>query len=197
MSNTRPIILASASPRRQELLAQIGVEFEIVPAVIDESCHTGEDLCRCVERISLQKARAVLKLRPEAVVIGSDTMVVAAGEPLGKPADRAEALWMLECLSGKSHEVLTGIAVVDGEKQESMVQRSVVDFREISPTEAQSYWATGEPQDKAGGYAIQGLGARFVKNLQGSYSGVMGLPVFELVQLLQGFGIEPLDSEHA
>jgi len=174
-------------------LNQIGVKFEVCPVDTDESCLAGEDYRACVERVSLDKARAALKEKPDAIVIGSDTMVIVDGQAFGKPTDREDALRMLECLSGKAHEVLTGVAVVSLEREASVVQQSVVSFRQISPAEALAYWQTGEPVDKAGGYAIQGLGARFVERLEGSYSGVMGLPVCETVRLLEGFGVRTLE----
>lgn len=194
MTHSRTIILASASPRRHELLSQIGVKFEVLSVDTDESCFAGEDYRACVERVSLDKARAALAEKPDAIVIGSDTMVIVDGRAFGKPADREDALRMLECLSGRDHEVLTGVAVISREREVSMVQPSVVSFREISSAEARAYWQTGEPVDKAGGYAIQGLGARFVERLQGSYSGVMGLPVCETVQLLERFGVNTLGT---
>ena len=151
----------------------------------------------CAERLALEKACAALRHHPGAIVIGSDTVVVVDNEAFFKPTDRADALRMLECLSGREHEVLTGVAVVNQDRQESLVQRSVVSFAIISAEEALSYWETGEPADKAGGYAIQGLGARFVKHLEGSYSGVMGLPIYETVRLLERFGVNTLDNKNA
>jgi len=193
MNQQHSIVLASASPRRRELLDQIGVKFEVFPVDTDESCLASENYRACIERVSLDKARAALAKKPDAIVIGSDTMVIVDGQAFGKPADREEALRMLECLSGRDHEVLTGVAVISREREAAVVQQSVVSFRKISAAEASAYWQTGEPADKAGGYAIQGLGARFVERLEGSYSGVMGLPVCETVRLLEGFGVNTLD----
>lgn len=193
MTHSRTIILASASPRRHELLSQIGVKFEVLPVDIDESCLAGEDYRACVERVSLEKARAAQDKKPAAVVIGSDTLIVAGDRLFGKPVGRQDALRMLECLSGKSHEVLTAVAIVDQNQEESVVQCTTVYFREISPQEAQAYWRTGEPLGKAGGYAIQGTAAQFVERLEGSYSGVMGLPLYETALLLERFGVKTLN----
>ena len=192
-----PLILASASPRRCELLAQLGVEFEVLPVGIDESCLPGENSTDCVKRLSLEKARAVSAKKPAAVVIGADTLISASGQVFGKPTGREDALRMLECLSGRSHEVLTGVAIVGQNREESVVQSSTVYFGEISPREAQAYWETEEPIGKAGGYAIQGIAGQFVKRLEGSYSGVMGLPLHETALLLKQFGIMILESDDA
>lgn len=183
------IILASGSPRRHELLLQLGVEHEIMAVDINESCLTAESPDECVERLALEKARAALALSGQALVIGSDTMVVVDDNILGKPRDRVDGLQMLECLSGRAHEVLTAVAVITTERELSCVQRSKVVFRQLSAAEMAAYWQTGEPSDKAGGYAIQGIAAQFVEYLEGSYSGVMGLPLYETAELLREFDI--------
>ncbi len=180
------IYLASASPRRRELLAQIGVRFEVVVADLDESCHPGEAPELYVVRLALAKARAVHLQRGERPVLGADTAVVVDEAILGKPRDRADALAMLGRLAGRSHHVYTGVALVlpDGAAQ-TRLSVSTVTFRPIAAAEREAYWASGEPADKAGGYAVQGLGAIFIERLEGSYSGVMGLPLFETAELLR------------
>lgn len=188
------IVLASGSPRRHELLLQLGVQHDISAVDIDESCLSGESPDKCVERLALEKARAGQVLFPLALVIGSDTMVVVDGKILGKPRDRAEGLQMLEWLSNRSHEVLTAVAVIGDGKELSCVQRSKVVFRSLSSEEIEAYWQSGEPCDKAGGYAIQGIAAQFIERLEGSYSGVMGLPLYETAQLLKEFDINPLGT---
>ncbi|VVO25174.1 Maf family protein [Pseudomonas fluorescens] len=189
------LYLASGSPRRRELLTQIGVPFSAIGADIDETPLNDESPAAYVERLARGKAeagRAVLALSEPALavcVLGADTAVVLDGQILGKPVDEADALSMLMALSDREHEVLTAIAVLDGQRCESRVVRSLVRFRPISREEAAAYWASGEPQDKAGGYGIQGLGAVFVAGLNGSYSAVVGLPVCETAELLGHFGI--------
>ncbi len=192
------IYLASASPRRAELLQQIGVEFEQIITNIDESRHQGEVAEMYVLRLALEKARAGLAMLAEGElrpVLGADTVVVCDGEILGKPADREQAMAMLASLSGRSHRVMTAVAMVraDGEEH-SRLSVSDVTLREVSPDEAQAYWHSGEPADKAGGYAIQGLAAIFIEHLEGSYSGVMGLPLYETAQMLAALGIPLLDK---
>lgn len=190
-----PLYLASGSPRRRELLTQIGIPFTVVSASIDETPLPNEQAGAYVERLARSKAAAGLALlaasgTPEPLaVLGADTAVVLDGRILGKPVDREDALAMLAALSGREHEVLTAVAVTDGQRSESLCIISRVSFNPISEARAQAYWASGEPRDKAGGYAIQGLGAVFVQGLQGSYSGVVGLPVAETAELLAGFGI--------
>ncbi|PWB34984.1 septum formation inhibitor Maf [Pseudomonas sp. SDI] len=188
-----PLYLASGSPRRRELLTQIGIPFTAVSAAIDETPHAGEQPADYVVRLALGKAEAGLAALNVAasptVVLGADTAVVIDGRILGKPLDKADALAMLAILSGREHEVLTAVAVVDGIRRESLFIRSRVSLRDISREEAEAYWASGEPQDKAGAYAIQGLGGVFVKSLSGSYSAVVGLPVSETAELLGQFGI--------
>ena len=186
------LYLASGSPRRRELLTQISVPFTVLSAQIDETPFDSEPPAAYVERLALGKARAGLALLSSGqsvCVMGADTAVVQGGRILGKPVDEADALGMLAALSGTEHEVLTAIALVDHQRSETRVVTSRVRFRPIQPHEAQAYWASGEPQDKAGGYAIQGLAAIFVADLQGSYSGVVGLPLCETAELLAGFGI--------
>lgn len=185
-----PLFLASGSPRRRELLTQIGVPFSVVSAPIDETPLAGEGAPAYVERLARAKATAGLaSIAGPAVVLGADTAVVLDGRILGKPESREEALAMLASLSGREHQVLTAVALGDGQRMHSLYVASTVRFRAISADEAQRYWASGEPVDKAGGYAIQGLGAVFVTGLCGSYSAVVGLPLSETADLLGQFGI--------
>ena len=185
-----PLYLASGSPRRRELLTQIGVPFSVVSAPIDETPLPDESAPAYVERLARAKAAAGLAcLEGPAVVLGADTAVVLDGRILGKPENRKDALAMLADLSGREHQVLTAVALSDGQRVHSLCVTSKVRFRAISAEEAQRYWASGEPADKAGGYAIQGLGAVFVTGLSGSYSAVVGLPLSETAELLGQFGI--------
>jgi len=184
------IVLASQSPRRAELLRQIGIAFRTCPADIDESPLPGEMPAAYVERMATTKATAVRQQQPKMPVLGSDTAVVIDDEILGKPVGRDDAIRMLLTLSGRTHEVLTGVAISDGQVSYRL-NRSKVTFRDLNADEAAAYWDSGEPADKAGGYAIQGLGAAFVANINGSYSGIMGLPLFETLQLLAAIGIPP------
>ena len=184
--------LASASPRRRELLAQIGVPFVTLIASIDETALPGEPAERYVERLAREKALAGLAALgdpADAVVLGADTAVVLDGRILGKPADRAECLATLAALSGRENQVLTAVALASAQRIESRVVASRVRFRPLRAGEAEAYWATGEPCDKAGSYGIQGLAAVFVSQLEGSYSAVVGLPLCETAQLLGEFGI--------
>jgi len=185
------IFLASQSPRRRELLQQMGVEFELLPVDIDELQLAGETPEACVQRLALEKARAGranLPAGPALPVMGADTLVVCGDAVLGKPADREAALAMLQLLSGSTHRVITAVALA-GDHEAACVSTSHVTFRTLTVAECEAYWETGEPQDKAGSYAVQGLAAMFITRLEGSYSGVMGLPVYETAELLKGFGI--------
>lgn len=189
------LVLASASPRRLLLLEQLGLQVRALPARIDETPEVDETPEALVRRLASGKARAVAdRLRAEEgthpPVLGSDTEVVLDGSVFGKPADRTDALAMLARLSGRVHEVLTAVAVVAAAGVQVALSRSRVEFREIAREEAEAYWATGEPRDKAGAYAIQGMGAVFAVRLDGSYSGVMGLPLAETELLLRGAGID-------
>ncbi len=187
------VYLASASPRRRELLAQIGVAFEVRPAGIDESRGAAEAVDAWVSRLAGAKAAAVWGriAAGEAVapVLAADTTVVVDGDPLGKPAHEGEALAMLERLSGRSHEVLTAVAVRHADAEGAALVRSEVRFRATTAEERSAYCRTREPLDKAGGYGIQGFGAVFIESLTGSYSAVMGLPLFETAALLRRFGL--------
>lgn len=186
------LYLASGSPRRRELLAQIGVPFVTLGAAIDESALPAEPAHGYVERLALEKARtglASLADNTDAVVLGADTAVVLDGQILGKPQDRSEALAMLAALSGREHQVLTAVALASRSRSAVQVVTSRVTFRPLRPGEAEAYWATGEPCDKAGSYGIQGLAAVFVSQLQGSYSAVVGLPLCETAQMLNEFAI--------
>ena len=193
--NVPRIILASASPRRRELLTQIGVHYEQRVVPVDERHRPGEAPSDYVSRLALAKARAVRDATGAALdvpVLGADTAVVLAGVPLGKPAGRAEALDMLRRLAGREHEVLSAVALVDARREALRLSRTRVRFRSIDEAELAAYWASGEPRDKAGAYAIQGRGALFVARIEGSYSGVVGLPLFETAELLASFGIPVL-----
>ena len=189
----RPIYLASRSPRRQELLAQIGVKFEVMEADVDESVADGESPRAYVERLARAKAEAGWRRveranLPRAPVLGADTTVAVDGRILGKPADGKEAAEMLAALSGRLHEVLTAVAVKHDSRLESAVSVSEVRFKTLSKEEIARYVATGECEDKAGAYGIQGHAARFVAELRGSFSGVVGLPLYETAQLLELIG---------
>lgn len=182
------LILASASPRRTELLQQIAVPHQTQAADINESVLRDETPLAYVQRMATEKALAVAKQHPQAWVLGADTSVVLGEHIFGKPRDRAEALDMLTRLSGKTHQVITAITLA-GPQTLHAHSLSEVRFRTITPTEAANYWASGEPADKAGSYAIQGQAAVFVEHIAGSYSGIMGLPLFETAQLLQRAGL--------
>lgn len=186
------LFLASASPRRRELLAQIAVPCVTQIASIDETPLPAEPAAVYVERLALEKARAGLRAlgeRADAVVLGADTAVVLDGRILGKPADFAESREMLLSLSGRSHQVMTAVALVGAGRESSRVVTSEVSFRTLGEAEIAAYWASGEPCDKAGSYGIQGLAAVFVNRVQGSYSAVVGLPLCETAEMLGQFGI--------
>lgn len=186
------LYLASGSPRRRELLTQIAVPFLTQIAPIDENALPGESPIAYVERLARAKAQAGLAAladTADAVVLGADTAVVLDGRILGKPVDRDDGLATLSALSGRTHQVLTAVALVSRERLESRVVTSQVTFRALNQAEIEAYWASGEPQDKAGCYGIQGLAAVFVSQLHGSYSAVVGLPLCETAALLAEFAI--------
>ncbi len=186
--------LASTSPRRRQLLEQMGLRFEVMAADVDEGLRPGEAPEDYVSRVAEAKAQAVvLRLDgPVLPVLAADTAVVLDGSILGKPKDRADGMAMLGRLAGRPHQVLSAVALWHAGRVRRALNRSRVTFRAISPDEAVAYWASGEPADKAGGYGIQGLGGVFVESLEGSYSGVMGLPLFETAALLKEAGIDVL-----
>lgn len=187
------IVLASQSPRRRELLGKMGLEFTTKAPEIDETALSGLPARQLVEALSREKALwAARQEDPEAIVIGSDTVVVRDGEILGKPASPAQAEEMLASLSGRSHEVCTGITVCQGDRVVSQVEVTQVTFRHLTPQEIARYVRTGEPMDKAGAYGIQGLGALLVEGIQGDYSAVVGLPVCRLGRMLLDFGVDCL-----
>jgi septum formation protein len=186
------IYLASASPRRRQLLEQIGVSFRVIGAQLDETALAGEAPLAYVSRLAQAKAAEGWQRSSQgscAPVLAADTAVVLDEKILGKPKGMEDAMNMLLQLSGRTHEVLTAVALRTSSGAELGVSRSSVTFRAIARAEARAYWQSGEPCDKAGGYAIQGYGAVFIADLKGSYSGVMGLPLFETAQLLEAAGI--------
>lgn len=186
------LYLASTSPRRAELLQQIGVPFIVTDAPVDERWLPGETLDDYVARVAGMKARqAAQQLDPAAVILAADTAGICHGEPLVKPRDQVHALAMLARMSGQAHTVSTAITVLQAStnRMETRTVSSTVYFRTLTTDECLAYWRSGEPCDKAGSYAIQGLGAVFVQRLEGSYSGVMGLPLCETALLLSQFGI--------
>jgi septum formation protein len=187
---TPPLLcLASASPRRRELLAQLGVPHVLAVPDIDERVLTGESAADYVVRMARAKARIVHPWGEGLPVLAADTTVLIDERICGKPANAEDGIAVLLQLSGRSHEVLTAVALAARGEVNHRLSRSVVHFRHLSLTEAIAYWNTGEPQDKAGSYAVQGHGAAFVEHLSGSYSGVMGLPLFETAELLAAAGI--------
>jgi septum formation protein len=178
------------------LLTQLGICAQVVVVHVDETRRPDEPVADLVCRLAQAKARAGLAATGTggAPVLGADTVVALGEEAFGKPADAADARSMLARLSGRTHDVWTAVAVADASRERVVLCRSEVRFRPVSARESLAYWRTGEPADKAGGYAVQGLGAIFIADLKGSYSGVMGLPLFETARLLEDFGLELLPS---
>ncbi|OUR59926.1 septum formation protein Maf [Colwellia sp. 39_35_sub15_T18] len=190
----KKLVLASQSPRRQALLNQLGYHFSILAADIDESAYIDEKPHDYVLRLAVQKAQAIFEQLPihkqaDTLVLGADTCVVNNGKILGKPEDEKQCLTTLGQLSGKSHQVLTSIAVVGANIVAKELITTQVNFKPLATTEIQRYWQTGEPCDKAGSYAIQGIGGQFVTSINGSYSAVVGLPLYETSQMLAKFGL--------
>ncbi len=184
------LILASSSPRRRELLEQIGVSYRVCPVDVDETPLDGEAPEDFARRMALEKARAGWRAQGSGQpVLGADTVVSLDGAILGKPVDRDDALDMLGRLSGSTHRVFSAVALLHGEREAVRLSVTRVRFRTLAPREIGLYWDSGEPADKAGAYGIQGLGALFVEHLEGSYTGVVGLPLYETGQLLEAFGV--------
>ena len=192
-----PLILASKSPRRQQLLAELGFQFQSMNAECDESIYPEEPALSYVQRVAYEKA-AVVKHRltnddqQRQVILAADTCVVIDQQILGKPANYAEFRQMLKQLSGRTHQVYTAIIGMQAEHNITQVVSSEVTFKLLSTTDIDWYWQTGEPQDKAGGYGIQGLAGRFVQHINGSYSAIVGLPLVETTELLAQFAVVPL-----
>jgi len=191
------IILASQSPRRRQLLEQLGLRFSIVVPRASEDYSPALGPEEIVGELSRRKAEAVRRQTPDsnAVIIAADTMVFLDGLRLGKPRDGQEAFTMLSALSGRTHQVRTGVTVAQGERLETRVETTSVTFRPLSPREISAYIATGDPMDKAGAYGVQGKAALFVERLEGDYFNVMGLPLCLLGRLLGEFGIDPLAGD--
>ena len=176
------IVLASASPRRRELLGKMGVRFDILVSDVDESFDGAPQ--DGVREIACRKARAVFSMAQDAVVIGADTLVVIDGCALGKPKDRADAKRMLQALSGREHDVYTGVCVIDSDGEQARVERTGVVFRPLTDEAIETYLDTDEPYDKAGAYAIQGLASAFIEGFNGSYENVVGFPVDTVAEML-------------
>jgi septum formation protein len=189
------VILASASPRRRELLSMIGIEHEVRPSDVDETPVAGESPRAYADRLA--RAKALAAASPDAVAIGCDTIVVVDGEVLGKPQDEADATRMLQLLSGRSHLVMTAVAVAHDGRMSSDVVQVGVTFRSLGPEEIADYIRTGEPMDKAGAYGIQGYGATIVDRVDGDYFAVMGLPLNRLMRLLASVGLRYRFGERA
>lgn len=185
--------LASASPRRREILAGLGLRFSCAGVDLDESRLENEAVETMVLRLAGDKAQAGRSPQSPALpILAADTIVVLGDRVFGKPKSEEDALAMLAALSGRSHRVITAVALLQGDALTTALSDTAVRFRDICPDESRDYWHSGEPGDKAGGYAIQGLGGMFVESISGSYSGVVGLPVYETVKLLEDAGIRLL-----
>ncbi|MER2490864.1 Maf family protein [Catenovulum sediminis] len=182
---TLKIYLASRSPRRHSLLKQLNVDFTQVDGEIDESVHSGENAQAYVARLALEKAKKGWSNSDrDRPVLGADTIVVVDGNILGKPVDFSDSRRMLKSMSNRSHQVMTAVAIYSSEQLLQTIVLSDVEFCELDDKQIETYWQTGEPQDKAGSYAIQGIGGQFVKKINGSYSAIVGLPLYETNQLL-------------
>ena len=189
------LVLASASPRRQELLRNAGIEFEVQPAHIPEDPLPGEAAKAYAERLARQKALAVAQRRPKDTVLGADTVVVVDGQLLGKPSDAADAARMLRLLSGREHQVITGVCLVVGGKPSVASETTIVTVSELTDQDIAEYVATGEPMDKAGAYAIQGIASRWIPHIEGDYSNVVGLPVALVFRMLREISTPVLSSQ--
>jgi septum formation protein len=188
------LVLASASPRRQELLRIAGISFSVHVADVDETPLAGESARECAERLAKEKALKVWRMRPQDLVLGADTVVVVEGEILGKPADAADAERMLRLLSGRQHEVITGVSLIRSDglqknaeptQMRTASETTVVTMSKLSERDIRDYIATGEPMDKAGGYAIQGMASRWIPRIEGDYSNVVGLPIALVYRMLR------------
>jgi septum formation protein len=188
------LVLASASPRRAELLRAAGIPFEVSTVEIDERFHSGESPENAVVRLAQSKAVAVAATQKDAIVLGADTTVVVGDEALGKPANPADAARMLRLLSGRTHEVLTGVCVCGKDRTLVHVERTLVRVAHLTDEDIAWYVQTEEPTDKAGAYAIQGLGSRFIEGIDGSYSNVVGLPISSVYRALKDLGCDILGS---
>ena len=190
--NNDQLILASSSAQRKALLQQIGFNPVCIAADIDETRHAGESAAAYVERLSIEKCQTIAAAHPEAVVVGSDTTISIGDQVLGKAANIDQAIETLSLLAGTQHSVFTGVAVASGGEHKSIVCETKVEFGPLTIEDIRAYWDSGEPQGKAGSYAIQGIGAVFVRAIHGSYSNVVGLPVHEVAALLHHFGMPVL-----
>ncbi len=179
------LILASSSPRRQELLQQVGLDFAVYSPDIDESVLPGETVEAYVERLARAKAQAVLVKFPDAIVIAADTSLSLDGQIIGKPESKQHAFAIWSQLSGRQHDVFSGVCVATSQRISSIVVCTRVEFQQLSLDDMENYWATGEPVGKAGAYAIQGIAAQYIPRIEGSYSNVVGLPLYETLQLLK------------
>jgi septum formation protein len=179
------LVLASASPRRQELLRAANIVFEVLPAHINEDPIPGEMPKACVERLALEKAQAIALQRPYDSVLSADTIVVIGNQILNKPVDHSDAIRMIRLLSGHRHEVITGVCLIHEGKCEVASETTAVTMSEISEREIAAYVATGEPMDKAGAYAIQGIASRWIPRIEGDYNNVVGLPIARVYRMLQ------------
>jgi septum formation protein len=190
------IVLASASPRREELLRNAGIAFTVQAAGIDEAPLEGESPRSCAERLARDKARAIFRIRSEDYILGADTIVVVDSQMLGKPRDAADGARMLRMLSGRTHEVITGVCLIkpgiggqsSAASEDVLSESTLVAMNSLSDKEIQGYLATGEPMDKAGSYAIQGIASRWIPRIEGDYSNVMGLPVSRVYRMLRTAG---------
>ena len=198
VKTSTPLILASASPRRRELLTQAGFTFEVAPADVPEVRKPGEDPIRFVTRLAREKAEAVLSredIPPNALILGADTIVLLDEEVLGKPQDAADAAHMLRLLSGRTHQVITGVCLAKGRERQRAAEVTFVRFITLSDEEIEAYVATGEPMDKAGAYAIQGRAGRWVPRIHGCYFNVVGLPLALVSSMIEAMQeVPPLPS---
>lgn len=181
------LVLASKSPRRKELLDLLQIPFEIIVSEIDETINLKGDLKKEIENLAYRKAQKVFETNQDAIVVGSDTIVVIDNEVLGKPKDKKDAFRMLKMLSGNTHEVITGVCLLSRDKKDTFSSTTKVKFNDLSDEEIEEYLNTKEPYDKAGAYAIQGLGAKYINSIEGDYYTVMGLPIAEVYKRLKNF----------
>ena len=189
MVNMNRIILASKSPRRKQLLSLLNINFEAIPADIDEEINPNNDLVKEIEKLSYQKANHIYLQNKDALVIGSDTIVKINGQVLGKPKTYEQAKQMLRLLSNNTHEVVTGVTIISNDKVETFSSVALVTFYPLTEEEIEEYVKTNEPMDKAGAYAIQGIGSKYIKSINGDFYTIMGLPIGELYHRLQKYKI--------